>query len=42
VADTRLLVKMSGRLYSRTPLIGDIKRGRKFGWGGPESGAGPE
>jgi hypothetical protein len=24
VADTRLLLRMSGRLYSRTPLIGDI------------------
>jgi hypothetical protein len=24
VADTRLLVRMSGHLYSRTPLIGDV------------------
>ena len=40
MADTGLLVKMSGRLYSRTPLIGDVT-GRFFSvaallaWCGP-------
>jgi hypothetical protein len=32
VADTRLLVRMSGRMYSRIPVIGDVT-GRFFGVG---------